>query len=82
MIYRLQVYIEANSRIEDFLEKYRDDGKQELNKLASLHIIKLEETLDPEIEYTGCLKLLLSKGNFGVNVYPTAETLAGAGAVN
>lgn len=66
------------------MEDYGDDGKQELNKLRSSHTVKLEQTLDPEIEFTGCeishgcLNLLFSKGNLGVDAYRTAEDLAGA----
>lgn len=66
------------------MEKYGDDGKLELNKLASSYTMKLEQTLDPEIEFTGCeishgcLILLFSKGNIGVDVYRAAEDLADA----
>ena len=72
---------EAISSIQSVTETYGDDGKTELNNLASAHVITLQPTSDPEIEYNdceiseGCLRLLFSKGNLGVNVYRAAENL-------
>ncbi len=81
----LSRYIEgAIGRIQDFLTKYGDDGKAELNKQASSHIITIAPTSNPDIEYTGCdisdrqLRLLFSKGNLGVNIDRAAEELASA----
>ncbi len=78
-------YIEcAIGRIQDFITKYGDDGKAELNKQASSHTITIAPTSNPDIEYTGCdisdgqLRLLFSKGNLGVNIDRAAEDLAGA----
>ena len=78
-------YIEAAiSRIQDFVDKYGNDGKGELNKTAAGHIVTIAPTNDPNIEYTGCdisdgqLRLLFSRGNLGVNIDRPAEDVASA----
>ena len=77
-------YIErAIVRIDEFIQKYGDDGKVELNNLASKHVITLAPT-ERDIGYTGCdisdglLRLLFTKGNLGVNIDQACEDLAGA----
>ena len=78
-------YIEtATSRIQDFVDKYGDDGKAELNKTAADHVVTIAPTNDPSIEYTGCdisdgqFRLLFSRGNLGVNIDRAAEDVASA----
>ena len=78
-------YIEAAiGRVQDFVDKYGNVGKAELNKIATTRIVTIAPTSNPDIEYTGCdirdgqLRLLFTKGNLGVNIDRAAEDLASA----
>ena len=75
---------EAIHQIKLFLNEYGNYGKTAFNSQAFYHTVTIAQTDDPEIEYTdceisgGCLVLLFSKGNLGINAYRAAEDLAGA----
>ncbi|GAM85435.1 hypothetical protein ANO11243_034420 [Dothideomycetidae sp. 11243] len=60
--------------LKDFVNKFGDDGKNELNNVASAHVIGMDETQDTTISYCGCdvhegkLRILFAKGYFATNV--------------
>ena len=78
-------YIEpAIRRMHEYLEKFGDDGKRELNSLASAHTITIEETSRADISYSGSeisggyLRILFAKKYLGTNVSSALDDLSGA----
>jgi len=73
---------DATERIKEYVSKYGEDGKSELNKLASSHIITVAES--DMVTYSGCdisngtLRLLYGKNHLGSNISQAAESLAAA----
>ena len=72
----------AITRIEEYVKKYGDDGRDELNNLASNHAVTLEPTDNEKIgRYNGCdiangnLRILFRKDMLGTNIDRTMETL-------
>ncbi|KAF2152205.1 hypothetical protein K461DRAFT_293892 [Myriangium duriaei CBS 260.36] len=74
--YMLNKYLEATTdNLKDFVNKFGEDGKQELNHVATAHTITMDETEDPGISYCGCdihegkLRILFAKTYFATNIY-------------
>ena len=81
----ISLYIEdAIPHVEQFVDKYGEDGKRELNSLASAHAITIEETGRSDIFYSGCevsgglLRILFAKNYIGTNSGSAMEDLLGA----
>ena len=74
----------ALSSLERFVDKTGEDGKAELNTLASSHTIVMDVTSKPGITYTGCeiidgvLRILFVKGCLGTNVNDSLDNLTEA----
>ena len=66
------------------MDRNGEDGKSELNTLASSHTIAMDVTSKPGINYTGCeiangaLRILFVKGMLGTNVTDSLEYLSEA----
>ena len=64
----------ALDSIERYVDRNGEDGKSELNTLASSHTIAMDVTSKPGINYTGCeiaggvLRILFVKDMLGTNV--------------
>ena len=64
----------ALDSVERFVDRNGEDGKSELNTLASSHTIAMDVTSKPGINYTGCeivggvLRILFVKDMLGTNV--------------
>lgn len=78
-------YVEqATKRINDYVEKYGESGKTELNKLASQHALTLEPATTQKFSYCGCevsggcLRLLFQKNMLGTNIDDAARELSQA----
>ena len=60
--------------MEQFVYGYGEDGKSELNTVASSHTITMDITSKPGISYTACeiadgaLRILFVKGHLGTNI--------------
>ena len=71
----------ALSSLERYVDKTGEDGKAELNSLASSHTIGMDVTPKPGINYTGCeiidgvLRILFAKGCLGTNVNDSLDNL-------
>ena len=71
----------ALSSLERYVDKTGEDGKAELNTLASTHTIAMDVTSKPGITYTGCeivngvLRILFVKGCLGTNVNDSLDNL-------
>lgn len=68
-------YIEsAADGIRDYLHRYGSGGKDELNNLASTHIIIMAPSTNPKINYSDCeisnnsLKVVFTEGFLGFNI--------------
>lgn len=74
----------ALSSLERFVDKTGEEGKAELNTLASSHTIVMDVTSKPGINYTGCeivnglLRILFVKDCLGTNVNDSLDTLSEA----
>ena len=71
----LTSYFVASTRgIKNYIEKYGNEGKNELNKLASAHIMTLEPVTTQDFFYCGCeisggcLRIMFKKDQLAVNV--------------
>lgn len=71
----LKQYLEATvHNLKEFVDKFGANGKQELDAVASAHIITMEETDNTAIPYCGCdvyqgkLRILFRKGCFATNI--------------
>lgn len=71
-------YVEkAIANIKAYLEKFGEDGKAELNKVASAHTITIAE--DEKTTYSGCaivqgsLRILFGKTQYGTNIDRATE---------
>ena len=67
-----------------YVDKYGEDGKRELNQVASEHKITLDYTTNPKISTCGCevsggyLRLLFAKDRLGYNLPYVCEELGRA----
>ena len=74
----------ALKSIERFVDRNGEDGKSELNALASSHTIAMDVTSKPGISYTGCeiasgvLRILFVKDCLGTNVTDSLKSLSEA----
>lgn len=71
----LASYVEKTiGNLKTYIDKFGADGLEELNKVASAHVITMAEATDPAVTYSGCdihegtLRILFGKGNWGSNV--------------
>ncbi|KAL8820735.1 MAG: hypothetical protein Q9191_007454 [Dirinaria sp. TL-2023a] len=81
----IKSYIEgALNSLEKYVNNYGDEGKSELNTLASSHTITMDVTTKSGITYTGCeivggvLRILFVKGALGTNVNDSLDYLSEA----
>lgn len=71
----------AFESLEQYIKDYGEDGKAELNKLASSHTITMDVTSKPGIRYTGCeivggvLRILFVKDMLGTNIGDSLNNL-------
>ncbi|TAQ88743.1 hypothetical protein B7494_g2927 [Chlorociboria aeruginascens] len=73
--YVLYTYIEKTiTNLKEYIVKFGDDGLQELNTVASAHVITMAEATAPTHSYAGCdihegaLRILFGKTYFGTNI--------------
>ncbi|KAL8708421.1 MAG: hypothetical protein Q9220_006711 [cf. Caloplaca sp. 1 TL-2023] len=78
-------YIEnAINGIRGFLDRFGDDGKDELNSVASAHVILIAPATDPKTYYSGVeisegsLKVVFGKGYLGSNIGSCMENIDAA----
>ncbi|POR37052.1 Uncharacterized protein TPAR_02755 [Tolypocladium paradoxum] len=65
----------AESQLRSFVDKYEDDGKQELNTICSAHVITMDLDVNKKVSYCGCevspsgqLVILFAQGYLGTNI--------------
>lgn len=65
----------AESRLRDFVNKYGEDGKKELNTTFSAHVITMDLDVNKKFSYCGCevsptgqLVILFAENNLAVNI--------------
>jgi len=69
----------ATDKIKQYVDKYGDEGKNELNIVASKHVIQMSN--DPNVSYCGCdihdgaLRILFKDDYLGTNVNDALEYL-------
>lgn len=63
------------------MDKYQDDGKQELNTICSAHVITMDFDVDKKVSYCGCevsssgqLVILFAEGCLGTNIDDALST--------
>ena len=71
----LHNYFSVNTQgVKNYIEKYGNEGKNELNKLASSHTMTLEPVTTQDFFYCGselsggCLRIMFKKDQLGVNL--------------
>ncbi|KAL8693453.1 MAG: hypothetical protein Q9218_001724 [Villophora microphyllina] len=81
----IKSYVEgALNSLEKYADNYSDEGKSELNSLASSHTITMDVTTREDIRYTACeiasgsLRILFVKGDLGTNVTDSLDNLSDA----
>lgn len=71
----------AIDNLQTYIKEYGDDGKNELNNLASKHTVTLDVTDNPAISYCGadiadgCLRILFKKDYLGTNISEAGRDL-------
>ncbi|KEY65341.1 hypothetical protein S7711_01852 [Stachybotrys chartarum IBT 7711] len=82
MIYSLYRYFESGiSQLKYFVERHGDNGKTELNTIASAHVITIDYDDEKRFTYNGCaispdgkLVILFEENNLAVNIYDALST--------
>ncbi|KAI9163653.1 hypothetical protein HJFPF1_05275 [Paramyrothecium foliicola] len=78
----------AISRLKDFISRYGEDVKKEINAIAHAHVITIDVDVDKKFTYNGCsvssgqLVILFGRDYLGTNIYDALDTQKLADALN